>query len=337
MKIGMALPTSMQGVYLPSPFAGVSELVSILRLAERVGFYSAWVVDFMTPFYERHKQPDTLPEWYEAMGALSFLAAVSERIMLGTACIQLPLRDPFLLARQAATLDVLSGGRCLLGVGLGQARSEFTDTRPRDARMHRGRLLEESLEALYRFFNEAAVTIDGDYYQTHELRLTPKPVQNPFPLYLAGKIHETPKRIAKWGTGWLLSRGQAGSVEERIDSLLPHLEQAGRERSEIDLVLTKGLSLGRTHEEALARFHASMLPGRTAELSGEFGLGSEISRERFYSQNLIGTPDEVAEQLDQTRRTGIDHCVIMYFATPDSSELTDQLQWFGEEVMPLFI
>lgn len=335
MKIGMALPTSMQGVYLPSPFANPGELTATVQLAERLGFYAAWVFDFMTPFYERHKDPDSVPEWYEAMASLCYLAGVSERIMLGTACIQMPLRDPFLLARQAATLDLLSGGRCLLGVGLGQARSEFTDTRPRDARMHRGKLLEESLQALHRFFSEHSVTIAGECYQCNDLRLTPKPVQNPFPLYIAGKTADTPKRIAKWGTGWLLSRGQADSVEERIDSLLPHLEQAQRVRSDIQLVLTKGLCLGRTHEQALARFNASMLPDRTAELSSEFGLGTDVSMQRHYNQNLIGTPEQVAEQVDQVRRLGIDELVVMYFATPTVGELQDQLQWFGEEVMPM--
>ena len=98
MKIGFALPTSLQRIYLPSPFAGTAELVSMIRTAERLGFHSAWVADFMTPFYERHKQPGATPQWYEAMTSLGFLAGVSERIKLGTACIQLPLRDPFLLA-----------------------------------------------------------------------------------------------------------------------------------------------------------------------------------------------------------------------------------------------
>ena len=117
--------------------------------------------------------------------------------------------------------------------------------------------------------------------------------------------------------------------------MLPHLELAGRARSDIDLVLTKGLSLGRTHEEALTRFNASMLPERTTALSVEFGLGGDVSRQRHYAQNLIGTPKEVAEWLEEVRDTGIDHCVILYFATPNSNELMDQLQWFGEEVMAL--
>ena len=206
--------------------------------------------------------------------------------------------------------------------------------RPRGRRTHRGKLLEESLEALHRFFRDDAVTLDGPCYQCHELTLTPKPVQSPFPLYLARKTEETPQRIAKWGTGWLLSRAQAESVEERVDSLLPHLDKAGRDRAEIDLVLAKGLSLGRTHRDALDRFNASLLPGRTSELADEFGLDSTPAIERYYAQNLIGTPEEVVEQLDRVRGTGVDHCVIMYFATPNASEMLEQLQWFGEEVMP---
>ena len=90
MKLGVSIPTSHQGVYLPSPFASAPELTSIVRMAERFGFYSAWVLDLMTPSYERHKQPWNLPEWYEAMLSLGYLAGVTEKVRLGTATIQLP-------------------------------------------------------------------------------------------------------------------------------------------------------------------------------------------------------------------------------------------------------
>lgn len=335
MKLGISLPTSHQGIYLPSPFAGAEELTAIIRMAERLGFYSAWVLDFMTPAYERHKLPGAAPQWYEAMQSLSYLAAMSETIRLGTATIQLPLRDPFLLARQAATLDALSGGRCLLGVALGQSRAEFIGIRPRDAAMHRGTLLEESLEALHRFFHEEVVTFEGETYQCRDLRLTPRPVQSPFPIYLAGATKEQPRRVARWGSGWLLSRAHGRSIDECVNALLPHLEAAGRERSEIELVVTKGLSLGKTEEQAFDRFNSSMLVDRMQELAREFRIDSNGSKQRLRSQNLIGTAESVAEQLDTVRLSGVDHCVLMYFAVSDSNELLDQLQWFGEEVLPL--
>ena len=335
MKLGIGLPTTHQGVYLPSPFAGAPELVSIVQMAEGFGFHSAWVLDLMTPSYERHKSPETLPEWYEAMMSLGFLAGLTKKIKLGTATIQLPLRDPFLLARQAATLDALSDGRCLLGVALGQARSEFTGIRPRDTGMHRGKLLEEGLEALHRFFRDRAVTFDGAYYQCHDLRLTPKPVQTPLPIYLAGATKDQPRRVAKWADGWFLSRAHAQDIKKVIDALTPCLEESGRDRSDIDLVVTKGLSLGKSRERALDRFQSSMLPERMEEIAVEFGIKGQQAADRVFQQNLIGTPEEVAEQLDDVRRSGVDTCVLMYFMVPDAGEFLDQLQWFGEEVLPL--
>ena len=93
MKLGIALPTSHQGVYLPSPFAGGEEIADIARMAERYGFDSAWVLDFMTPSYARHEQPGAVPEWYEALTSLAYVAAVTGTIRLGTAVAQLPLRE----------------------------------------------------------------------------------------------------------------------------------------------------------------------------------------------------------------------------------------------------
>ena len=335
MKLGISLPTSHQGVYLPSPFAGAEELTAIVQLAERLGFYSAWALDFMTPSYARHKLPEALPQWYEAMLSLGYLAAATKTIRLGTATIQLPLRDPFLLARQAATLDALSGGRCLLGVGLGQARSEFTAMRPGDAAFHRGKVLEESLEVLWRFFNEDVVSFKGKFYQCAELRLTPRPVQSPLPIYLAGATQEQPSRVAQWGSGWFLSRAHGQRIDDCLQALHPHLEQAGRERGEIELVVTKGLSLGETNEQAWYRFQSSKLMQRTVELAQEFRIGSDVSKANLLRQNFIGTAELVAQQLDEVRLSGVDHCVLMYFAVPDANELLDQLQWFGEEVLPL--
>src|SRR5262249_51186687 len=153
---------------------GPAQLAAIVRAAERLRLDSAWALDFMTPVYDRHRASGAAPEWYESMTSLAYLAGGTERIKLGTACIQLPLRDPFLLARQAATLDVLSGGRCLLGLGLGHLRAEFAAIRPSDRQVHRGTLFEESLQALHRFFREETVTFDGTHYQCHELTLTPK-------------------------------------------------------------------------------------------------------------------------------------------------------------------
>ena len=85
----------------------------------------------------------------------------------------------------------------------------------------------------------------------------------------------------------------------------------------------------------MERFRSSMLPGRMDELALEYGLQDKTSERRVFDQNLIGSPQAVAEQLEKVRQSGVDHCVIMYFAVTRVEELLAQLQWFGEEVLPL--
>ena len=188
---------------------------------------------------------------------------------------------------------------------------------------------------MHGFFTESALTFEGVHYQCHDLRLTPRPVQRPFPIYLAGSVTQTPSRVARWGSGWFLSRAQIRNIKGPVDALARCLEEVGRERREIDLVVTKGLSLGTSREQAIERFQASLLPGRMDELSVEFCLEGRPSTERHFEQNLIGTPAQVAEQLEAVRDSGVDHCVIMYFAVMEMAALLEQLQWFGEEVLPL--
>jgi probable F420-dependent oxidoreductase len=341
MKFGVCLPVSHQGVYLPTPFASPDDLIRAAQLAERLGFYSAWGLDFVTSWHEPVLPRSEWPEWHEVMMTLSFLASQTTKIKLGTASIQLPLRDPFMLAKQAGTLDVLSKGRVILGVGLGVYRLEYLRLHPRNRKVHRGTLFDEYLEAMHRFFTEDAVSFDGKYYACDQVCLIPKPVQNPFPIYISGTTDETFKRIAKWSTGWLLSRLQAHEVGRQLELLVPYLESAGRNRKEIDLVVTNGLSLGRTREEATTRFKNSMFVRRmdvVAEIldpgSTNVQISSKPSEDK--TKNLVGTVDDVIEQVAAIEAKGIDHIVLYYFAVDNVQEMCDQIQWFGESVLPKF-
>jgi len=100
MKFGIGIPVAHQGEYCPTPFAGPNELVTIVQTAERLGFHSTWGLDFMTPRHDPEAVRGSLPEWYEVLTALTYLAGKTSRIRLGTGALQVPLRDPFLLARQ---------------------------------------------------------------------------------------------------------------------------------------------------------------------------------------------------------------------------------------------
>ena len=335
MKYGIGIPTSHQGVYLPSPFAGPKEITSVTQLAEKLGFYSAWGLDFITPTESRHKVPGQLPQWHEVIISLAYLAAATKKIKLGTATVVLPHRDPVLLAKQTATLDVLSGGRFLLGVGLGGSRDEFEAIMPRMHDAHRGTMYVESLELLNLLLSKDNASYKGKYFEFNEVSFNPKPIQKPFPIYISGKTDDTPRRVAKYGSGWLLSRAQVNPpIPERIEQLYPFLEAEGRKRSDIDVVVTKGLSLGKTHEEALERFQKSMLPGRMDVMAARPGIGGKPSVDRVYHQNFVGTPDDVIEQIEKVKKDDVDHCVIFYFAVNTFQDMMEQAQWFGEDVLP---
>ncbi len=326
MKFGLLLPTSCEGVYLPCSFASAKDLGALAVAAEKVGFFSVWGNEFLTSTPSMKISDPRQPNFYELLSTLAYVAGLTSRVELGTLTLSLPLRDPVILAKQISTLDAISGGRFILGVGLGAYRDEFEAVRPRQAPFDRGRMFLEYLEALRLLLSEDEVNFDGQYCQFSGVSLNPKPMRKPFPIYLAGTTSDTPRRVAQWGSGWLLSRTQKESLRERIGKLSPWLEQAGRSRNEIDLVATRGVSIAPTSEEAWKQFNSSVLSGRT----------DGRTRESILSQNLVGTSQEIAEQIVQLEEDGVDHLIAQHFAADTLEQMNEQVEVFAKEVMPAF-
>ncbi len=319
------LPTSCEGVYLPCSFATAQDIASLARMAESLGFYSLWGNEFLVPTPSMEITDTRAPNFYELLTTLAYIAAQTETVRLGTCTMSVPQRDPLILAKQVATLDVLSNGRFMLGVGLGAYRDEFEAVKPRERSANRGKMLQDIMEALSILITQDDVHFESQFVEFRGVSLNPKPLQKPFPLYIAGTTSDTLRRIAKWGTGWFLSRTQKEPISERISKLLPWLRKYGRNMSEIDLVATRGVSIARTYEQALIRFKESALLSRM----GGPGIPG------IMAQNLIGTPEDVAEQIEQLRREGVTHCIAQHFAVNSFSEMSEQTQMFAEQVMPL--
>src|ERR1043165_793299 len=126
MRFSIQLPTCTEGLVNPIPFARPEDFVRLAQAAERLGDDAGWGNDHITAApYVRTKWPDP-PNFYEVLMTLATVGAHTRRVQLGTAVLALPLRDPVLLAKQVATLDRFTGGRVLLGVGIGAYREEFT-------------------------------------------------------------------------------------------------------------------------------------------------------------------------------------------------------------------
>lgn len=327
MKFGLLLPTSCEGVYLPSSFASTKEIGDIAVAAEKLGFYSVWGNEFITPTPSMKIDDPAQPNFYELLVTLAYIAALTNKVKIGTLTLSLPLREPIILAKQISTIDVLSGGRFVLGIGLGAYRDEFESVHPRQSAANRGEIFLEELMALQLLFSKDDAGFRGRYFQFEGVSLNPKPNQIPVPIYLAGTTADTPRRVAQFGSGWLLSRTQKESLRERIERLTPYLEEVGRKRSDIDLVVTRGVSIAMTTEKAWALFEKSVLSGRTGGRS----------REDVLAQNLVGTSEGIVEQIANLQAEGIDHMVAQHFAANTLSEMGEQVEMFAREVMPAFM
>lgn len=176
MRLGLRLPTFALGARTPT----LEAMGAYLRRAEALGFEAAVTVDrLLTP------APLYACTWLEPLALLSALSGVTERIRLGTMVLVLPWRNPVYFAKQWATLDLLSGGRSILGVGAGWHPAEF-DLMGVPHR-ERGARLDEGLELLRALWAGDRVTFRGRFYQLKDVTIEPKPRQTPHPpLWLGG-------------------------------------------------------------------------------------------------------------------------------------------------------
>lgn len=204
MELGLALP---QIGHFPSADA----VATTARTAEEIGFDSLWVADrLLRPVDPRDPYPGT-PDlsWPEQFGncldpleALTFAAAHTSRVALGTSTLNVPWYRPVDLARRLATLDVLSGGRLRIGAGLGWSQDEFEALGMDTARL--GARLADHLDAVEAIWSDGVVTHAGDGYRIVPSVIGPKPIQRPRPpLYLAAFTDAGLQRIARRADGWL--------------------------------------------------------------------------------------------------------------------------------------
>ena len=208
----------------------LEQLTEVARRAEELGFESLWVGEHvLTPVELSYRYPGAtgkppfVPDsrFPEPFATLAHLGAVTSTIRLGTGILILPLHPPVGIARSIATVDVLSGGRLSLGLGVGWMREEF-DAAGQDFTT-RGRRMDEMLQVLDLLFTAARPSCAGDYYQLPEMGVEPKPLQQPRPPFLVGGSSGAAlRRAARYGDGWYggqESPGQAATVVAELRRL----------------------------------------------------------------------------------------------------------------------
>lgn len=303
LAYGMQLPVQSQSTLYAEPWeanAGAEELVEIARAADRAGFAYLAVCDHVA--IPRRLAPAMGTVWYDPVATLAHLAAVTERVRLLSHVAVVGLRHPLLTAKQYATLDHLSGGRLILGVGAGHVREEFEALGVDFDR--RGAVLDECVDAL-----RAALGPDefpshhGKLYDFEDLGQRPRPAQDRVPVWVGGSSPAAVRRAAVRGDGWL----PQGDPRDRLPAQIARLRRLREEAG-----ATGPFTVGAITE-----------PLYVGEPEWEVGR-----------RTLTGNPAAIAESLRAYGAMGVDQIQVR-FRSREVAELTDQIGQFGEAVAPL--
>ena len=327
LRFDVEIPTCREGVFVPAPFGGSEDIARTVTSAEAWGYDAVWATDFLNPTPSFGMPEEAPPRWYEPLVTLAALAGRTERIKLGTGVVMLPFRDPVILAKQAATLDQFSGGRLLLGLGLGAFRDEFESVRAGQRRAHRGRMMDEHLEVLHRLLNAAdePLSFAGRYVDVEGVRMHPRPRQTPLPFYMPGRNEAAYARIARYGHGLMIPGAGAGA---HLKAMAPHLDACERSLDELDVVAEGDMRLGATRADAVKGYFGSRMGHQRTTVRG-------LAPDKLVAEHWIGTPEEVAEKLNRiASETGITHFNVLHIAADSMAERLEQMQRFAEEVMP---
>ena len=312
MKVGILLPQT-------GDLATSENILYIGKEAEKEGFDSVWVFERLlwpvkpqTPYGGVPNLP--IPVEYQSvldpLETLTYLAGNTQRISLGTSIIDILFHNPVILARRFATLDVLSGGRVIVGLGLGWSKDEY------DASgipfSHKGARADEYMQVLKRIWTDDVVEFRGQFYNIPASKIGPKPVQKPHPPILLGAY--SPKafpRIVNYADGWIPI---AGSVpleqqEQAVNGLREAARKANKDPSNIRIFVLS---------------YPNVLDS-----------SSQSSSSNQPRSPMSGTIDQIGSDIDRFKAMGAEHIIFGYAFSPigrdvkKMMEVTKQLARFA--------
>ncbi|MFF7616919.1 TIGR03619 family F420-dependent LLM class oxidoreductase [Streptomyces lavendulae] len=303
LAYGMQLPVQSQSTLYAEPWeasAGAADLAEVARAADRAGFGYLATCDHVA--IPRRLAGPMSTIWYDPVATLAFLAGITERVRLLSHVAVVGLRHPLVTAKQYATLDHLSGGRLILGVGAGHVQEEFEAVGADFPR--RGALLDETLDALRAALGpEEFPEFEGERFSFRDLGQLPRPAQERIPVWIGGSSPAAVRRAAERGDGWLPQGDPRGKLPAQI-ARIKELRAAAGVPGPVEFgAITEALYVG--------------------ELAWDTG-----------HRALTGKAEALAESLREYRALGVDQIQVR-FRSRDRAELTDQITAFGAEVAPL--
>ena len=303
------------GIFAPQVGVTFSAIKDRVVLAERLGFHSFW---FMDHFWAKG-MPDL--DHLEAWTLMAAVAAVSERIGIGTLVVCNSYRNPALVAKMAASLDNISNGRLLLGLGAGWMEEEYRAYGyPFPAIRVRLEQFEEALGVIKRLFTEDRATFQGKYYAVEDAVNNPKPVQKPHPPILIGGAGERHllRLVAEYADIWNCPNNASPEFEKKRSVLERHCEPIGRDPASIEVSEQCIVVLAQNEKE---------LKDKLQFARGTLGAVFDVDRTA-----MKGTPDQLIEAIQARRKQGVTFFTMLFsdFNQPETLEL------FAEKVAPAF-
>ena len=330
-RFGLGIPTATEGIMYPVPYADIDQATELAISAERLGFDSVWGNDHVTTqSYVRDAFAEP-PRFYDPWTFLAYVAASTSSLRLATAILVLPFRHPVNVAKQASTLDQLSDGRLMLGVGVGAYREEFESMQPGRV-LHRGRHADEFLESLNLLLNERRASYSGEWIQFVDIESYPKPVQTELPILSGGNSAGSRRRAATTANGWL----PACLTPEEYKSGLNEIRRIESESNSprdrpFEAALQLVVSIRDKHELAVEGFRSSHLHRHL------MSLGSSTMKGRLAGsleeRNLVGNADEIGERIWRYAEAGVGVFAGLLFATDTVEGTLEAMQQFSEQVI----
>lgn len=300
MNVGVSVPHFR---HLASPEA----ILAVARRAEELGYHALWVTDHIV------LPPEHVPRFgevfYEPLTVLSFLAAHTRRVKLGTSAIILPYRNPLVLAKALATADVLSGGRLIVGVAAGWMEPEFDALGLPFA--ERGRRTREYVRILKHLWTVDEPDFTGKFYRIRNVRFFPKPIQMPHPpIWLGGMSAAALRRAAEVADGWHPVRTSPEDLTTGLQAIREAADRAGRNLEGFEVCL---------------RLPLRILDGPPA---------------RPYAEGLIDTLDGIRHRLVRYREAGVTSLLCdLFYSYPELEgqrlpDVLETMERFAREILP---
>ena len=293
MKFGLVIPNNWG-------FEDPQDLIDIATSAEEMGYDSVWVNHHILNAGYIGERLGNKP-YYDALTTLTYAAALTKKVRLGTTVLVLPYLNPLVLAKALASLDVFSGGRVIVGVGVGAIQHESDSL---GSNFHRsGAYADESIAIMKELWTQDDPSFSGEFYSFSGAPFSPKPLQKPHPpIVIGGSSAGALRRVARFGDGWHPIGTSPEAMSGPLERLEIQLDAVGRSMDYISL-----------------------------SVRAEFDV---LTAERDAAdQPMVGTPDQLLRSIESYGNQGVSE-IVLQVSSSDPANPQRIMEAFAEKVMP---